>query len=67
MVGNWVDLRGDNGRLYGRLDRATLKLEIVRGDRRTTFDLLEIMRVGAAGGAKTDRVERAPDPAPLAE
>lgn len=44
----WIDLRADNGRLYGRLNRATLDLQIVQGDREILFDLVATARDGCA-------------------
>ena len=44
----WIDLRGDDGRLFGRLHRASLELQIVRGDREVCFDLVATARVGRA-------------------
>jgi len=44
----WVDLRDDGGRLYGRLNRETLGLLIVRGDREVVFDLVATARDGYA-------------------
>ena len=55
----WVDLRDDGGRLYGRLNRSTLDLKFVRGDREVVFDLVATARDGYA---VTERrvIERAP-------
>ncbi len=44
----WVDLRDDGGRLYGRLNRETLDLKFVRGDREVVFDLVATARDGYA-------------------
>lgn len=43
-MGEWIDLRADDGRLYGRLERTTLQLEIQRGDHRVIFDLISTVR-----------------------
>jgi len=39
MKREWIELRYD-GRLYGRLNRDTMVLEIVRSQRSVQFDLL---------------------------
>lgn len=44
----WIDIRADDGRLFGRLHRVTMDLQIVRGDRELCFDLVATARDGRA-------------------
>lgn len=36
----WIDLRGDNNKLYGRLNQETLEVEIRLHQREVVFDLI---------------------------
>lgn len=53
----WVDLRGTDRKLYGRLNPVTLELQLIRGDRDMYFDLVStaqtrqpvVTRVGHKG------------------
>lgn len=58
---NWIELRTDDGRMYGRLHRETLSLEIVRGHREVCFDLIATVRDGQAVARQKERPESCPD------
>lgn len=56
MIDNWIDLRTDDGRLYGRVHRETWQLEIARGQRQVRFDLIATIRDGQAVAEQIDRM-----------
>lgn len=41
--GRWLELRDDRGKLFARLERGTLRLEVRRNGLTVVFDLRELM------------------------
>jgi hypothetical protein len=42
---DWRNLRDDQGRLYGRVNRVMLLLEIRRNQKTVTFDLKQLIEI----------------------
>lgn len=42
---NWRNLRDEQGRLYGRVNRVRALLEIRRNQKTITFDLIELIQI----------------------